>query len=125
MDERKAVRVTFGAGRSRPEFKDECDVNKIVGRYRTTGFLPQRSGQPVYGDFTNVDDYQTALEKVRRAQEAFMSLPARLRARVDNDPGKFVAWATDPANVDELRELGLVPPGEEAPVTDPVTPAAE
>ena len=37
-------------------------------------------------------------------------LPASVRARFDNDPSKFVEFATDEANLAELRSLGLLSP---------------
>lgn len=110
--------------------KDECDVNTIVGRYRTSGFMPHVNiKRPVYEDFSNADDYLSALNKVKAAQELFDGLPARVRARVDNDPAKLIAFVEDPANEAELIELGMLPPvspalaaPEEAVTEEPEAP---
>lgn len=97
-------------------FKEECDINTIVEQFGITGQLPTDVRVPLEGDFTTVVDYQTALNMVREADAAFMEMPANVRERFGNDPGKFVEFASDPANLEECRKLGLA---------DPVPRAAE
>lgn len=89
------------------QFIKECDINNILKRYRATGLMRQLPGQPMYGDFSNIPDYQDALNTVIRAEEAFMRLPSDLRTRFDNDPQKFLDFVKDPANKEELYSLGL------------------
>lgn len=88
-------------------FKEECDINYIVDRFTRTGQLPQGS-TPQFGDFTFGSDYHTAMNQVRAADEAFMSLPAAVRSRFDNDAGKLLDFLADEKNVDEAERLGLV-----------------
>lgn len=83
------------------------DINNIMKKYRATGLLPQLVREPFYGDFTNIPDYQESLNIVIRGQEAFAKLPSDLRTRFDNDPAKFLAFASDPKNLDEMVKLGL------------------
>ncbi len=98
---------------------DECDVNKILGRFRTTGFMNHINlNRPCYEDFSDTPSYVEALNQIRKAEDAFAALPARVRARVDNDPGKLIDFVNDPDNDAELIELGL----KNKPV--PVTPLA-
>lgn len=105
-------------------FKKECDINNIMSKYRRTGLLEhvnQFQGQ--YADLTNVVDYHTAMGIVHGARDAFMLLPAEVRKQFDNDPQSFVKFATDPANLDKLRDMGLAPPAQrviETPVKDEV-----
>ena len=99
----------------------DCDINNIMARYERDGLLPhvnEYKGQ--YGDFTSVCDYQTALNTVMNAEDCFMSLPAKTRKQFDNDPGKFLDFATNPDNKDELARMGLVPEGaaDVAPVVN-------
>lgn len=102
---------------AKQSFKDETNINTIMQRYERTGLLEHSSSSsPQYGDFSNVTDYQTAINAVMDAQLAFSELPARVRRRFDNDPAEFMAFLHDEANLDEARELGLAPP---APVTPP------
>lgn len=94
-------------------FRDECDVNLIVKRFRNVhgrDYEDVACGFPegmFFGDFSDVCDYQTALESVRRADESFNRLDPKVRARFDNDPGKFLDFCSDPKNLEDLREMGL------------------
>lgn len=93
---------------TKQSFRDECDINTILKRFNVTGQLPVGSVQPQYGDFSGVTDYQSALNAVMAAQDSFLALPAKLRARFDNDPALFVEFASDEANKDEMKALGLL-----------------
>lgn len=92
-------------------FKNECDINFIMKRWEKTGELTHvRSNAPSYGDFSNLGDYQSSLNVVLAAQEAFDSLPAVVRNRFSNDPAMFVEFVQDPSNADAIVELGLAAP---------------
>lgn len=97
-------------GRTKQSFKDECDVNRIVAHAARTGVLPNRGGNPLYGDFSEVPDYQAALSVVQSAEGKFNSLPAQLRARFKNDPGQFLEYIGNPDNHEEAARLGLMKP---------------
>lgn len=91
------------------QFKDECDINNIMKKYSSTGqFTHLTSKQGVYADFTMITDYREMLETVQYAQDAFMSLPAEMRKRFDNDPGKLLEFIQDSNNYEEALTLGLV-----------------
>jgi len=94
--------------RTKQSFRDECDINNILRQFNVTGQLPIGSVQPQYGDFSGITDYQSALNAVMAAQDSFLALPAKVRARFDNDPALFVEFASDEANKDEMRSLGLI-----------------
>lgn len=87
--------------------KDEADINVIVKRFGITGTLPAHSAIPLNVDFEDIFDYHSAMTALRQAQESFDALPSAIRARFKNDPGEFVDFASDPANLPELRKLGL------------------
>lgn len=93
---------------TKQSFRDECDINNILRQFNVTGQLPAGSVQPQYGDFSGITDYQSALNAVMAAQDSFLQLPAKLRARFDNDPALFVDFASDEANKDEMKALGLL-----------------
>lgn len=95
-------------GVAQQQFRDECDINEIVRRFGLTGSLPDDFKAPVSGDFTGVSDFQSAMNAVRSAQEAFMELPGAMRARFDNDPQKLISFLEDPSNRDEGLKLGLL-----------------
>lgn len=93
--------------RTQQSFKSECDINNILRQFNVTGQLPTGSVQPQYGDFSGITDYQSALNAVMAAQDSFLALPAKVRARFDNDPALFVDFASNEANRDEMKALGL------------------
>ena len=98
-------------GLTRQEFADECDLNVLMARYEKTGLLPQHpNARPVYGDFADLPTFQEAQHIIMAASDAFASLPARVRKEFDNDPAKFVEFASDPQNVDQMRSWGLAKP---------------
>jgi phage internal scaffolding protein len=106
-------RATFAfskPSRTQQHFKSECDINHILERFNVTGQLPPGSVQPQYGDFSGITDYQSALNAVMAAQDSFLALPAKVRARFDNNAALFVEFASDEANKDEMKALGLLRP---------------
>lgn len=102
---------------------DETDINLIVKRYSQTGVLPQSALAPLYGDFESLS-FHEAQNKIRAAQEAFMLIPADIRARFQNDPGLFVEFASKEENYDELVALKLADPRPAAkPSQEPQAPS--
>lgn len=102
-------------------FKEECDINTIVERFGLTGEMPQVLHLPAYGDYEGIFDFQTAMNAIRQAQESFMNLPAKLRARFHNEPQELLEFCADANNKDEAIKLGLV---EKTPDVAPQTPTA-
>jgi phage internal scaffolding protein len=98
-------------------FKDECDINKIMERYEKTGIIDIPDQKGIFGDFGDVSDYQSALHLMQDAQNQFMELPAKVRAKFDNDPSKLLHFIQNPANKAEAQELGLI---EAAPLPAPI-----
>jgi len=90
--------------------KDDADINVIVKRFGLTGQLPENVRIPSYGDYDTVNDFQTAMNAVRAAEEGFMELPADLRKRFHNDPQELLDFVVNGDNIDEAIKLGLVPP---------------
>lgn len=90
--------------------QDITDINRIMSKYQRTGVLTHiNQAVQQYGDFSEVPDYKTGLERLQAAQDIFMQLPSQLREKFNNDPGKFIDFATDPDNQEEMRTLGLAP----------------
>jgi phage internal scaffolding protein len=100
--------------------KDSCDINLIVSRFKTTGVMTNiAKGMPQYGDYSEVIDYQSALNVVNAAEDAFMALPATVRKRFANDPGQMLSFLDDPANRDEAVKLGLVDLVQDSTISKP------
>lgn len=105
---------------ARQEFKDQCDINILFGKYLETGEIPQVMDQGLsYGDFTGIFDYQTAMNAVRAAQESFDQLPAKIKNRFDNDPNKLLHFLEEPENREEAEFLQLVKRKEPEPAPPP------
>lgn len=95
---------------TRQEHKAECDINNILAQFRKTGAAGHLAAhQGRYDDFADIDFHQ-AQNDIARAKSMFETVPAELRERFHNDPGEFLAFVTDEANLPEMRELGLALP---------------
>ncbi|WNK14018.1 MAG: internal scaffolding protein [Microvirus sp.] len=114
--------------RTHQEYRDECDLNKIMDKYRHTGVLPAaRLGvtpaQPRYGDFRGVD-YHAAQTIIADANQRFEALPAVVRDRFRNEPVNMIKFLQDSNNRAEAEKLGLVNPAPKAPA-EPVEPKTQ
>lgn len=111
--------------RTKQSFRDECDVNNIMRAYEKTGVIDHfNTHQGDYGNFIGFDDYHTSLNAIHEAQEAFETIPSKIRARFGNDASAFLKFAQDPENLDEMVKMGLsrdIPP-KETPADQPETP---
>lgn len=88
--------------------EEESNINTIVRRFGLTGELPNDVKMPQSGDFTNIPDFHTAMNIVRKTQEEFLRVPADLRARFGNDPQAFMKFVEDDSNYEEAKRLGLL-----------------
>lgn len=104
------VTVIVGDSLTKQEFCEESDINFIVKQFGLTGQIPENVRVPLEGDFTDVIDYQSALNAVIAADRAFMEMPAAVRERFSNDAGKFVEFCNDASNYDEAIKLGIANP---------------
>lgn len=95
-------------GRTKPEFKKDCDINQIMKRYNNdVKQIPWDEASARYGDFTQIPDFMEMQQRVIAAQDLFMALPASVRKQFDNDPGLFLAAAETPDGIDLIEKLGL------------------
>lgn len=124
-DRKKLQTKITGPSKVQQNLKDRTDINLIMQKYQKTGLIDhvKDPNKADYGDFSEVQDYQSALNQVMEAQEAFMTLSAKVRKRFDNDPAQFISFMEDPSNEKEAQDLGLITKVVE-PVLPP-TPQAE
>nr|QJB20248.1 MAG: internal scaffolding protein [Microvirus sp.] len=118
MNDKRRFQIFFNDDEcmTQQHFRDECDVNTIMLKYGASRLLEHYGQfQGNYGDFTEVQDYQTSLNEVIKAEEMFMSLPSQLRSRFENDPSQFLSFVSDEANRSEMQSLGLLKPDVQAP----------
>lgn len=114
MPVRERVRVhpfpagQAGVSRVKREFQADSDINAIMRKYVSHGVPPQMVDNPgVFGDFSGTDDFMTMNLKVIAARNAFMQLPAHVRAHFKNDPALLLDAVHDPERKAELVKLGL------------------
>lgn len=96
----------FAETLTQQQFRDECDINTIMDRYISTGEVPQFVGA-FYDDFTSMASYHEAQNILLDAQDEFLQLPAHIRERFHNDPGKLLDFIHNPENTEEAIRIGL------------------
>lgn len=95
------------------QFADQADITKIVKRFQKTGALTSmatQSGlqrQPSFGEYPH-QDFVEMYNHVQKVKEDFQKLPARIRARFDNNPHNVIRFVSDKANLKESVKLGLL-----------------
>lgn len=118
---------------TKQSFVDSTDINLIMKQFtpRQQALLMSQAAQGgMYTDLPDDLDYQEAQNTRIRAEQAFATLPSKVRTRFENDPAQFLEFMADPQNADEMVSLGLAtkratdaPNGPQAPSTpaDPAT----
>lgn len=96
------------------EFKESCDINNILAKFAVQAqalgvdpsqLMPQDQGS--YGDFSNLDDFQTAQNKLAFLNDQFSNLPSNVRRKFGDNLNNFISAISDPSRIDELGELGV------------------
>lgn len=113
--------------RTKQSFKDECDINLIIKKYKQTGQITHlANSQGEYG-FATSQTFDQAMRIVADAQSQFEELPATVRAHFDNNPAAFLDAAQDESRRSEFVDLGLIIdpiPSEGAPSELPLEGAS-
>ncbi len=99
-----------GTGRTRQSSRDECDINVIMAKYAKTGFINHFARHGGDYGFASSVDFHGAMNIVTKADQMFADLPADARNRFHGEPAEFLDFVADPANLDEMRVLGLAVP---------------
>lgn len=96
--------------RAQQQFKEETDINTIMKRFGVTGELPTHVRPVLPDEYDNIGDYASAMNTIRRADEAFMQMPSGVRARFQNNPQVFTEFFAKEENRMEAEKMGLVLP---------------
>lgn len=99
------VTLTCGASKTRPEFAPSCDIPSIVTGRIAAAFV-RDPRQAKFGDFSEVS-FDAALSRVQDVTDFFESLPSKVRDRFGSNVQRFIAFASDPANLEECYALGI------------------
>ncbi|WNK12587.1 MAG: internal scaffolding protein [Microvirus sp.] len=106
---RYRVAISFsGEGRTKQSHKDECDINRIMSRYMSSGVLPENLNRAMaqFVDCSAID-FQEAQLVVAGAKTLFAELPSAVRSRFHHSAAAFLEFAENPANGPALVEMGL------------------
>lgn len=96
-------------GKTRQEDALSADVNVILARALRGGVpLPQPLDELVYADVSQITDFRDAMERVTRANSAFLQLDAKVRKAFDNDAALFLDAFQSEDGLRQLEELGVV-----------------
>jgi len=102
----------------------ESDLNTLVRRWQAGQPMP--AFKPAqFGDVSAVADMMTIQQRLIDVRAAFMTLPADVRLSFGNNPLELAEFLSDPANVDEARQLGLFGADEPEGEASPAKPADE
>lgn len=110
--------------KTQQNFKEDTDVKNILEKYTRTGELPKFYKEPLYGDYSNVVDFQEAQNIIIKAKEQFEGLPSKIREKFSNSPEKFLEYMESDGNIREKVDLGLLGP-EALPVPNTPEPVQE
>ena len=96
----------YDDGRTMQSYKDETDINRLLQRAQKQGTVSHLVKHGAYyGDFSDMPDLLTAMERVERGKQIFQELPSEVRREFEQDAGKFFKFVNDPDNKDRLKEL--------------------
>ncbi len=102
---------TTGESMTQQHFKEETEINNILRSHDRNGVIEHiHKGNAIYADFSEITDLSDALHQIKEAQAEFLNIPSKIREKFQNDPGQFFKFASDPNNLDQLREMGLANP---------------
>ena len=104
---------TSGESMTQQHFQEETEINNILRSHDRNGVIQHiHKGNAIYADFSNITDLSDALHQIKEAQSEFLNIPSKIREQFQNDAGQFFKFASDPNNLDQLREMGLANPDQ-------------
>jgi len=107
--------IHTGETLTRESFRDECNINSIMGKAQRGINVPINKKSPLFQDVSDIGTFQSINLRMQEIQDEFMhKIPAEIRLRHGNDPGRFADWIQKPENKDEAIRLGLIVDNERA-----------
>jgi phage internal scaffolding protein len=97
-----------GQGAAQQQFKDQCDLNLILKKFKATGVINHVArGELQQGICPSITLHE-AMNTVAHANTMFEELPSQIRKRFNNDPVSLMAFLENPKNKAEAVELGIL-----------------
>ena len=86
---------------TKQSFKDECDINKIVAKFQSTGQIPNLNNlEAQYGDAPTID-LKEALDMVKNLHREFDELTPKMQAQFGGNPDNYAQFLSDYAETPE------------------------
>lgn len=107
----------YDDGRTKQCFKNECDIDKIMARFRQSGTISHLAKyEGTYSDFSDFDFHEQS-NMLARGEQMFADLPAEIRREFDQSPAAFFKYVNDPKNQKDLHVKlpGLAKAGDQLP----------
>lgn len=110
---REVIARSAKDGRTQDWYREESDINHILETFKRSNdpsVLMRPGANPQFVDLPEGLDYQAAMIQVSKAEESFMNLPSKMRAKFDNDPRTFLDALHDPVHQEYFAAQGFVTP---------------
>lgn len=110
------------------KFQNDQDIHTILNRFAKTGILGDPSRTPIYGDFSNPNQFIENMNIVADFKSQFEQQPVKIREKFHNDPQELIEYLSDKKNHKEAVKLGIMdvnvlPPEEPAKTSEAAPPA--
>jgi len=107
---RRVQTVNGLPSRTQKQHKDQVNVNNIMKKFKKTGSIThlRNAKEGVYADLTQITDYAESLMQIKKADEAFLSIPSEIRNKFQNNPANLISYLKDPKNTEEAIKHGLL-----------------
>lgn len=92
---------------TRQDQAEACNINNIYRKTQQGQLSLMSNKAPTFGDFSDVGTYDTILESINEANEAFMALPSEVRKLYNNDPEMYYEKVTEGAIADAKEKAEL------------------
>lgn len=89
---------------------EDLEINKLIKRYNgDIGALQAAHNvEAFWGMDITSEGLKEAQERVEAVEEVFQMVPSEVRKAFKNDAGEFIDFATDPKNLRQMQDWGLV-----------------
>jgi len=99
--------LTKTSTNTKVEQHHRTEIKKMVQEVESRGLL--RANTVFNGELDDYPsyDFQEAQFMMAKARSTFEQMPSQLRKKFENNPAKFMDFANNPQNAQEMVELGL------------------
>ncbi|QXP08399.1 MAG: internal scaffolding protein [Arizlama microvirus] len=108
--------------KTQQQYKNEVNINTIMEKARKGRPVMVQSRQAFYEDFTGVQDFKAAQDRIIAVSNEFDQLPAKIRLKFNNNPAEFYEFMHDEKNINEAEALGLIEKKEITEIPEPPKP---